>query len=292
MEHRRNRFDVRRKLRSLVRMSLGTVLYAAGISLFLDPNSLAPGGVVGISIILNRFLNISTGTLYLMINIPILLLGLKKLGGKFIWKTLYVVVLNTIVTNVFAYLEPVTREPLLAAIAGSILLGAGIGTVFKSGATTGGMDIIVKILRRKYKHIKTGSLFLMVDVTVVAISGLVFRNFNTAMYALITVVLTGKFIDFILYGGDEAKLIFVVSDLSERISKNIIDNVKTGITLLKGQGAYSNKEKDIIMCVVRKQSAPKVLEIVRREDENAFVIVSSATETFGEGYKDFFREEL
>lgn len=292
MEHRRNRFDVRRKLRSLVRMSLGTVLYAAGISLFLDPNSLAPGGVVGISIILNRFLNISTGTLYLMINIPILLLGLKKLGGKFIWKTLYVVVLNTIVTNVFAYLEPVTREPLLAAIAGSILLGAGIGTVFKSGATTGGMDIIVKILRRKYKHIKTGSLFLMVDVTVVAISGLVFRNFNTAMYALITVVLTGKFIDFILYGGDEAKLIFVVSDLSERISKNIIDNVKTGITLLKGQGAYSNKEKDIIMCVVRKQSAPKVLEIVKREDENAFVIVSSATETFGEGYKDFFEEQL
>lgn len=292
MEHRRNRFDVRRKLRSLVRMSLGTVLYAAGISLFLDPNSLAPGGVVGISIILNRFLNISTGTLYLMINIPILLLGLKKLGGKFIWKTLYVVVLNTIVTNVFAYLEPVTREPLLAAIAGSILLGAGIGTVFKSGATTGGMDIIVKILRRKYKHIKTGSLFLMVDVTVVAISGLVFRNFNTAMYALITVVLTGKFIDFILYGGDEAKLVFVVSDLSERISKNIIDNVKTGITLLKGQGAYSNKEKDIIMCVVRKQSAPKVLEIVKREDENAFVIVSSATETFGEGYKDFFEEQL
>lgn len=292
MEHRRNRFDVRRKLRSRVRMSLGTVLYAAGISLFLDPNSLAPGGVVGISIILNRFLNISTGTLYLMINIPILLLGLKKLGGKFIWKTLYVVVLNTIVTNVFAYLEPVTREPFLAAIAGSILLGAGIGTVFKSGATTGGMDIIVKILRRKYKHIKTGSLFLMVDVTVVAISGLVFRNFNTAMYALITVVLTGKFIDFILYGGDEAKLVFVVSDLSERISKNIIDNVKTGITLLKGQGAYSNKEKDIIMCVVKKQSAPKVLEIVKREDENAFVIVSSATETFGEGYKDFFQEEL
>lgn len=292
MEHRRSRFDVRRKLRSLVRMSLGTVLYAAGISLFLDPNSLAPGGVVGISIILNRFLNISTGTLYLMINIPILLLGLKKLGGKFIRKTLYVVVLNTIVTNLLAYLEPVTREPFLAAIAGSILLGAGIGTVFKSGATTGGMDIIVKILRRKYKHIKTGSLFLMVDVTVVAISGLVFRNFNTAMYALITVVLTGKFIDFILYGGDEAKLVFVVSDLSEKISKNIIDNVKTGITLLKGQGAYSNKEKDIIMCVVRKQSAPKVLEIVKREDENAFVIVSSATETFGEGYKDFFEEQL
>lgn len=284
--------DAGRKLRNFIRISLGTVLYGMGISLFLDPNSLAPGGVVGISIILNRFFGIGTGTLYLLINIPLLLLGLKKLGGRFIWKTLYVVVLNTMVTNGLAYVEPVTREPLLAAVAGSILLGIGMGTVFKCGATTGGMDIVVKILRRKYRHIKTGSLFLLIDVTVVAISGLVFRNFNTAMYALITVALTGKVIDFILYGGDEAKLIFVVSDLSESISEQIIKGVKTGVTLLKGRGAYSNKEKNIIMCVVRKQSAPKVLEIVKGKDENAFVIVSSATETFGEGYKDFFQEEL
>lgn len=284
--------DAGRKLRNFARMSLGTILYGMGISLFLDPNSLAPGGAVGISIILNRFIGIGTGTLYLLINIPILLLGFKKLGGRFIRKTMYVVVLNTIVTNSLAYVEPVTREPLLAAVAGSILLGIGMGTVFKCGATTGGMDIVVKLLRRKYKHIKTGSLFLVIDVTVVAISGLVFRNFNTAMYALITVALTGKVIDFILYGGDEAKLIFVISDLSESISEQIIKGVKTGITLLKGRGAYSNKEKNIIMCVVRKQSAPKVLEIIKGADENAFVIVSSATETFGEGYKDFFQEQL
>ncbi len=284
--------DAGRKLTSFAKMSFGTILYGMGISLFLDPNSLAPGGVVGISIILNRFISIGTGTLYLLINIPILLVGFKKLGGRFIKKTLYIVVLNTIVTNSLAYVEPVTREPLLAAVAGSILLGIGMGTVFKCGATTGGMDIVVKLLRRKYKHIKTGSLFLVIDVTVVTISVLVFRNFNTAMYALIAVALTGKVIDFILYGGDEAKLIFVVSDLSEHISKQIIAGVKTGITLLKGRGAYSNKEKNIIMCVVRKQAAPKVLEIVKEEDENAFVIVSSATETFGEGYKDFFEEQL
>lgn len=284
--------DAGRKLRNFARMNFGAVLYGMGISLFLDPNSLAPGGVVGISIILNRFLSIGTGTLYLLINIPLLLLGWKKLGGKFIRKTLYVVVLNTVVIDVLSYVNPVTREPLLAAVAGSILLGIGMGTVFKCGATTGGMDIVVKILRGKYKHIKTGSLFLIIDMTIVAISGLVFRNFNTAMYALITVALTGKAIDLILYGGDEAKLIFVVSDLSERISERIIKGVKTGITMLKGRGAYSNKEKNIIMCVVKKQSAPKVLEIVKREDENAFVIVSSATETFGEGYKDYFQDQL
>ena len=273
-------------------MSIGTFLYASGISLFLDPNSLAPGGAVGISIILNRLTGIGTGTLYLLINIPILILGQRKLGNQFIFRTLYVVVLNTIFTNTLSYLKPITSEPLLAAVAGSILLGIGMGTVFKCGATTGGMDIVVKILRKKYKHIKTGSLFLAIDVTVAAISGLVFRNFNTAMYALITVVLTGKVIDFILYGGDEAKLIFVVSDKSKLISSAVIKRVKTGITLIKGQGAYSNKEKNIIMCVVRKQVAPKVLEIVKGEDEKAFIIVSSATETFGEGYKDFFQEQL
>lgn len=282
----------RREIKNFLRMSLGGVLYGMGISLFLDPNSLAPGGAVGISIILNRILGMDTGTLYLLINIPILLLGLKKLGRRFIGKTLYVVVINSLVTNGFSHVEAVTREPLLAAVAGSMLLGAGMGIVFRSGATTGGMDIIVKLLRKKYKHIKTGSLFLMMDMLVVIASGIVFRNFNTAMYALITVVLTGKFIDFILYGGDEAKLIFVVSEQSGFITQRIIQGVKTGLTLLKGKGAYSNKEKDIIMCVVKKQAAPKVMEIVKEEDEKAFIIVSSATETFGEGYKDFFQEQL
>lgn len=277
---------------SFVKITIGTFLYAVGISLFLDPNSLAPGGTVGISIILNRLTGIGTGTLYFLINIPILIAGQRKLGNHFILRTLYVVVLNTLLTNGLSHFEPVTTEPLLAAIAGSILLGTGMGSVFKCGATTGGMDIVIKILRKKYKHIKTGSLFLAIDVTVVAISGLVFGDFNTAMYALITVILNGRVIDFILYGGDEAKLIFVISDKSKSISNQIIKGVKTGITLIKGQGAYSNREKNIIMCVVRKQVAPKVLEIVKGEDEKAFIIVSSATETFGEGYKDFFQEQL
>lgn len=283
--------EKRKTVVSFLRMTLGAVMYGTGISLFLDPNRLAPGGAVGISIILNRLIGISTGTLYLLINIPMLIIGKKKLGNRFILRTMYVVVINTIVTNILGIIKPVTTEPFLAAVAGSILLGTGMGTVFQCGATTGGMDIVVKLLRKKYPHIKTGSFFLMIDITVVIISGFVFGEFDTAMYALITVVLTGKVIDFILYGGDEAKLIFIVSDLSEEVVKCMMNGVKTGITLLRGQGAYSNREKKIIMCVVRKQVAPKVLEIVKHADEKAFVIVSSATETFGEGYKDFFEEQ-
>lgn len=272
-------------------MTFGTVMYGAGVSLFLDPNSLAPGGVVGLSIILNRLIQIDTGTLYLLLNIPILWLGQRKLGNRFIVRTMYVVVLNAVVTNVLSAFTSVTREPLLAAVAGSILLGGGMGLVFQAGATTGGMDIIIKLLRRKYKHIKTGSLFLMIDVMVVTISGVVFGDFNKAMYALITVALTGKCIDLILYGGDEAKLMFIVSDMAGQVVQSVLTECKTGITLLKGQGAYSNKEKKIIMCVVKKQDAPKVLDIVKNIDEKAFVIVSSATEIFGEGYKDLFGEQ-
>lgn len=277
---------------SVARITIGAVLYGSGISLFLDPNSLAPGGVVGISIILNRFVGISTGTLYFMINIPILILGFLKLGSSMIFKSMYAIVVNTVVTNVLAGVGPVTTDMIPAALAGSLLLGCGISLVFRGGATTGGMDIIVKILRKRYPHLKTGSLFLILDITVVAISAVVFGDFDRAMYALITVFITGRMIDRLLYGSDEAKLIFIVSDKAETVANAIMEQVKTGITFLKGQGAYHNTEKKIILCVIRKQTAPKVLEIVKQTDARAFTIISSATETFGEGYKDFFQEAL
>lgn len=277
---------------SIVRITIGAFLYGMGISLFLDPNRLAPGGVVGISIILNRFTGLSTGTLYFLINIPILLMGFWKLGSRMLFRSLYAIIVNTTVTNILGRLEPVTTAMIPAALAGSLLLGCGIAMVFRGGGTTGGMDIIVKILRKKYPHLKTGSLFLMMDITVVAISGVVFGDFDRAMYALITVFLTGRLIDYVLYGGDEGKLIFIVSDASELVAQAIMTEVKTGITFLKGQGAYHNKEKRIILCVVKKQTAPKVLEIVKQKDARAFTIISSATETFGEGYKDFFEEAL
>lgn len=283
---------MKKNLVSIIKITIGAFLYGMGISLFLDPNSLAPGGVVGISIILNRFMGLSTGTLYFLINIPILLLGLWKLGSSLLFRSLYAVLVNTLVTNILGQLEPVTTSMVPAALAGSLLLGCGMGLVFQGGGTTGGMDIIVKILRKKYRHLKTGSLFLMMDITIVAISALVFKDFDRAMYALITVFFTGRIIDYLLYGGDEAKLIFIVSDMSAVVAKALMTEVKTGITFLKGQGAYHNKEKHIILCVVKKQRAPKVLEVVKQQDSRAFTIISSATETFGEGYKDFFDEVL
>lgn len=277
-------------IKNMIILSAASVVYAAGIGLFLAPSSLAPGGVVGISVILNHFLHIGTGTFNFLINIPILILGFVKFGKKFMAKTAYVVILSSLLTNLFSMSGPVTDEILLAAIAGSILTGTGIGMTFRAGATSGGMDIIVKALRTKYRHMKTSALFLILDIIVVAVSGVVFSDFNLAMYAFIAVFTASRVMDYVLYGQDEARLIYIVSNNHEKIAGRLLADLDVGATYLKGIGAYSNNDKHVIMCVVRKMQSPKVEEIVKSEDKNAFMIISSASEIYGEGYKNLFEE--
>lgn len=271
---------------------LGSFMYACGISLFLDPNNLAPGGLIGIAVILNRLLGLETGTLFFVLNIPVVCLGLWKFGPRFIGSTFFAIAINSVFTNDMAGFGVVTTDPFLASLAGSILVGAGIAFVFRSGATTGGIDIIIKIIRMKYKHLKTGHLFLSIDIVIVVISGFVFQDFNIVMYALIAVVVSGRVIDYVLYGGDEAKLIYVISDHADQIADRILKEMRVGATFLKGQGAFTGNDKKVILCAVRKNQSPKLEEIVKSEDKKAFLIISSAHEIYGEGYKNIYKEKL
>ena len=271
---------------------LGSFMYACGISLFLDPNNLAPGGLIGIAVILNRLLGLETGTLFFLLNIPVVCLGLWKFGPRFIGSTFFAIAINSVFTNDMAGFGVVTTDPLLASLAGSILVGAGIAFVFRSGATTGGIDIIIKIIRMKYKHLKSGHLFLSIDIVIVVISGFVFQDFNIVMYALIAVVVSGRVIDYVLYGGDEAKLIYVISDHADQIADRILKEMSVGATFLKGQGAFTGNDKKVILCAVRKNQSPKLEEIVKSEDKKAFLIISSAHEIYGEGYKNIYKEKL
>lgn len=271
---------------------LGCFLYAAGVALFLDPNNLAPGGLIGISVILNRLIHVDTGTLYFVLNIPIVLLGLWKFGVKFIASTFVAVALSSLFTNGFSRFPAVTTDPLLAAIAGSVLVGVGIGIVFRCGATTGGTDIIVKVLRLKYKHLKTGLLFLMTDIIIVTASGFVFQDFNIVMYAFMSVIISGKVMDYVLYGTDEAKMMYIISDHAEQIADRILEEMEVGVTYLSGQGAYTGQEKKVILCVVPVKRGPELEEIVKQEDKDAFLIISSASEIYGEGYKNILNEKL
>lgn len=283
---------VKQRILDYVIITLASITYAMGVSLFIDPNNMAPGGVTGIAIILSRLMPFETGTLIMIINIPIILLGMWKFGLRFIVSTFYAIAMTSIFTNIFASFGPATNDILLAALAGSVLIAGSIGVIFKRGATTGGTDIIIKCLRLKIPHMKTGVLFFITDVCIVTISGFVFRDIDAALYAGIAVVVTSVVLDVVLYGRDGAKLIYVISDKPVEITDRILAELDVGVTHLSGEGAYSGKEKKIIMCVVRKPIAPRIEEIVKEEDSDAFMIITSATEIFGEGYKSYFSEKI
>lgn len=273
-------------------ITAASFLYAVAISLFLEPNSLAPGGVTGISIILNRTTGVETGTWILLLNIPILALGMWKFGLRFILSTMYCTVLTSRVTNLLSGFEPLTREPFPAAVAGGALMALSLGWVFKAGATTGGMDIIIKVLRVRMPHLKTGSLYLVTDIAVVAASAVLFQNIDSALYAAIAVFVSSFLLDVLLYGRDGAKVIYIISDHPEPIAGRLLEDLDMGVTYIQGYGAYSGKDKRVIMCVMRKQLSPKAEQIVKEEDPFAFMIVTGATEIYGEGYKSYFGEKL
>ena len=282
----------KRRVMDYIQITLASLLYSVAVSLFLDPKALAPGGVTGIAIILNRLTDLETGTLVLFINIPIIAVGTWKFGWRFILSTMYCTVLTSGFINLLAPFGAATTDPFLAALAGGALMAVGIGLVFKAGATTGGTDIIIKLLRLKFPYLKTGRLFLLTDALIVTASALVFRNLDVALYAGLVVFINSVLLDVVLYGRDGAKLIFIISDRHEAITKRLLEELDIGVTYISGSGAYSGKEKKVIMCVMKKQISPQAETIVREEDPGAFIIVTSATEIFGEGYKSIYSEKL
>lgn len=281
-----------KKVKRYVMLTAAAVIYAVAISLFLDPNNIAPGGVTGISILVNRFTAIPTGTMNLLINIPIVLLGLWKFGWRFICSTMYVLALITVFINALASHGAMTDDLLIAAVIGGALIGVALALVFKAGATTGGIDIIVKVVRTKRKHIKTNILFLLFDSLVILASWIVFQDLTVAFYAGIAVVTDSIVMDKILYGSDEAKLTYIVSAKPAQVKQRLFDELDTTATVITARGAYTNQPKELLMIVTRKQIYPKLEEIVKDEDPSAFMIVSSASEIFGEGYKDITLDKI
>ena len=284
------RKNILNEVKNLILIAIASLIYAVGISLFLDPNQLAPGGVTGIAVILNRLVNVETGTLYFLLNVPIVILGIWKFGFRFIAKTAYAIVMVSALTNLLAPVGALTDDLLIAGAVGGVLTALGIGLIFKAGATTGGTDIIIKILRLKYRHLKTGFLFLCSDIIIVTISAIVFRNVEVAFYALLTVIISGKALDYVLYGGDEAKMLFIMTREPEAIGKRLMEELEVGVTYLHGQGGWTKEEREVVFSAVPNRLGAVVQDIVKQEDPTAFMIVTSANEIYGEGYKDFFEE--
>lgn len=228
----------------------------------------------------------------MMINIPIVLLGLWKFGWRFICSTMYALALITVFINSLATYGAVTDDLLIAAVIGGALIGVALALVFKAGATTGGIDIIVKVVRTKRRHIKTNILFLAFDSMVILASWMVFQDLTVAFYAGIAVITDSIVMDKILYGSDEAKMIFVICDKPEQVKQRLFGELDLTATIIPAKGAYTNAPKEMLMIVTRKQVYPKLEEVVKDEDASAFMIVSSASEIFGEGYKDITQNKL
>lgn len=281
-------YDIKKSVINIIGIAVASVMYAAGISLFLDPNNLVPGGMTGLAMILNRLTGLETGTLVFMMNIPLLIISIWKFGLKFLLSTIYAIIISSLFMNIFVISGALTDDLLLASLAGGGLVALGLGIIFKAGATTGGTDIVVRLIKIRHKHIKTGRIFLVVDIAVVSAYVLIFRNVDEALYSAIAVIATSTLLDVVLYGKDEAKLLYIISksEKSEtELVKKFLEELEVGVTYLKGYGAYRNTEKKVIMCAIRKQQLPKAKEIVNETDEDAFMIITSANEILGEGYK-------
>ena len=273
-------------------ITIAASIYSVAVSLFLDPNSMAPGGVTGISMILNRLTHIETGTWIFLINIPILLIGMWKFGFKFLLSTVYCTIVTSVMTNLLAPIGAVTNDKLLAALVGGAMMAVELGVVFKAGASSGGTDIIIKLLRLRFPHLKTGILFFITDALIVALSAFFMADIDTALYAGLVVVVNSVLLDVVLYGRDGAKMFFIISDKHEEIAKRLLVELDLGVTYISATGAYSGKEKQVIMCIMRKILSPKAEDVVRQEDPEAFMIITNATEIYGEGYKSIFSQKL
>lgn len=284
----------KKRLMEYLVITFAASLYGTSTALLIDPNNIAPGGITGLAIVLNRLIPIGTGMWFAIMNIPILIVAIWKFGIRFTISTIYATMVISWSTDIVSrYLSAFAiKDIILGVTIGSALSAIAMGLVFKSHATSGGTDVIIKLLRLKYPHIKTGMLYILTDVVVLIIAGIVFQDITAALYSFLSVMVTSTVLDYVLYGKDGAKLIFIISDHPDIITARLLEELDIGVTHVFAKGAYSGNDKKVIMCAVKKRLSPLAEDIVRDEDPNAFMIVSSASEIFGEGYKSYFDERM
>lgn len=270
---------------SYISIGVGVFLMSIGLAYFLAPNTIAPGGVTGFAIVIEKTTKIPIYITNLVINIPLFILGAKILGKITALKTLYATVLLSIFLKI---LPPatLTYDLLLAAIFGGVLAGIGLGIVFKFGGTTGGTDLAGAILNRKFPSFSIATFMMMIDILVVAFAGIVERKIETSLYSVISMFVTIKVIDMILEGIGYLKGFFIITTKPEEISEKLMNDLQRGVTSLAGKGMYTKEEKDVLLCVVNRSQFSQTKEIVKQVDPKAFIMVTEMYEVFGEGFKE------
>lgn len=272
----------------------GAAVYAAGVVLFLQENHMVSGGIGGLSVVLNHLTDIPTGTWALLLNVPLFILSFFKLGACFCLYTASAVGVSSLWMNFFEALSlpPVTNDRFLAAATGGALIAVGLGVVFRCRATTGGTDIVARLLKLRYPHVKTGVFILVADVLVIVASVFIFGNLESGLYSGVGVLLQAWLFDFVLYGSDSAKLVYVVTQKPAELSRRFLQELSVGLTSVRVTGSYTGRERVLLLCAMHKKVLPHSRALVREVDPAAFLIVTPATQIFGEGFLNHDREEL
>lgn len=267
---------------------IGCAIYSLSVNVFALPNNIAQSGVSGLAIVCHRlFGGLSLGTYNFLLNLPLLILAFIFIGRAFVGKTLWVIVLLSAALDLFGEIIPIPAyqgDRILAALFSGILSGIGLSLVLRTGATSGGTDIVGRLIHARWPHISVGSVIFAFDAAVVVLSAVVFRSVESALYAVIVIFISTKVIDTVLYGMGNGKMIMVITDRGEEMSSAIVSRCTRGVTVLPAKGAYTGEDKSMLICVVRANEVQKIDKIIHEIDERSFMIVSEANEILGKGF--------
>lgn len=272
---------------------LGSAIFALGFDMFLIPNEMNTGGVSGLSMVLREILGFgSVGVFQIVINIPLFLLAGIKIGRKFFWGSLIGMAGSSLFIDLFSNIPAPASGPLLGALYGGLLCGFGAGLVFFSGASTGGSDILVRLLKLRFRNVPVGQICLCIDLCVAVLTGLVFRDTTKALYTGITVFVTSRVVDAVIYRFDYSKVVLIITSEYEQVAQSIGEKLRKGTTFLYGEGAYSGKETKVVLTAVKRQQLAELKELVTDIDPKAFIIVQEAHQVLGDGFARYSKDSL
>lgn len=276
-----------------IKVIFGCAMFALGFDMFLLPNELNAGGISGLAMVLVHLLGFgSVGLISVVMNLPLFILGGLKVGRKFFLGSLIGMVSSSVFLDLFVWIPTVETDTLLAALYGGVLCGLGLGIVFMAGASTGGSDIIVRLLKLRWQNVPIGTINICFDLAVAVLTGIVFRDMSKALYSGVTTFVSGQIIDAVVYRFDYSKVALIISGHHDEIAQQIMRELGRGATFLRGEGAYSSQETKVILTAVKKQQLSELKRLVSEIDPDAFVIVQEAHQVLGDGFSRYSRESL
>lgn len=275
-------------------ITLASAIYALGFCWCYEPNHIGFGGITGVGQIINHFLPWAPiGVVVILLNVPLFLLGWKFIGGRLLVTSLFAMAVSSIFIDVIAALytfQPM--EPLLGCIFGGVLMGGSLGIVFLQGATTGGTDLIARLLKLRLAWLPMGKLLLIIDLLVIVAVAVAFRNFSSALYGLVALYISTIVMDGVLYGLDNARVAYIISDKYQAITQAITHDIDRGVTILHGEGAWSGAEKKVLLVAFKQRQIVALKRTVKEIDPAAFLIVCEAHEVLGDGFREYKQNDL